>query len=469
MIIKKLLAVILVFIPALFTHCVHNANSIFIPVTLITGVPSSGTVGTVLLDGTVCPENASKKNVLWSVKNDLGTGAVILNNALSVIKPGMVTLTATVAGGSGVNEDYMQDFQITITENESGAPPNDDLLSALRFVKDLGVGINIGNTLDCIGTFEWTAGETGWGNPRITQDFIKALKNYGYSTIRLPVTWAENIGPAPDYAITTVWMNRVEEVVNWILGEDMHCILNLHHDGGDSDRSWIKDIGKPGKETEITGMFIKVWQQIASRFANASDLLILEAMNEVGFDSQPAAEAYRLINKLNQTFVDTVRAAGFANADRYLLVSGYWTDIDRSCDSLYKMPQDTAKNRLILSVHYYTPSIFCIAEKTDNSWGFRADWGSISTLASDTGELNTQFNKLKNNYLSKNIPVIIGEYGVTFTNKVPEGRVRWMTAVTKICLDNGICPVLWDTGGEIGRSAPFAMKDSLKNVWASLY
>ena len=221
--------------------------------------------------------------------------------------------------------------------------------SAMAFVRDMGIGINIGNTLDAIGTETWIAGETGWGNPEITPDFIQALKNYGFTTIRLPVTWAEYIGPGPDFIIEEGRMSRVEEVVNWILGEGLYCVLNLHHDGGTSDRSWI--LKAADDPDGITKQFASVWNQIARRFADASHNLVFEAMNEVGFSGiwdqwNPATkdrkpDAYRILNNLNQTFVDTVRASGGNNGDRFLLVSGYWTDIDLSCDPLFKMPRDT--------------------------------------------------------------------------------------------------------------------------------
>jgi len=345
-----------------------------------------------------------------------------------------------------------------------------DTGTALTFVKNLGIGINIGNSLDSIGTNAWFAGETGWGNPKITQDFIKALKKYGYKTIRLPVTWAEYMGTAPNFIIEEERMSRVEEVVKWILAEDMYCIINLHHDGGESDKSWILNAGS--EPDRVSGQFSKIWAQIAARFSGVSqDKLIFESMNEVGFDklwnryggSGRKDEAYRIFNMLNQTFVDTVRKTA-GNQDRFLLIAGYWTDIDLSSDSLFKMPKDTKEDKLILSVHYYTPSVFCIAEEPDNSWGFRNDWGNNN----DINELNRQFQKLKTNFINKGIPVIVGEYGVTLYNKAEESRVKWMASVTQICLDNGICPILWDTGGEISRHPPYTMRDSLKQVWAGI-
>ena len=365
--------------------------------------------------------------------------------------------------------------------------------NVLLALSGFGLGINIGNTLDAIGTNEWHARETGWGNPPITQGLVQALKGHGFKTIRLPVTWAEYIGPAPNYQIGDCVfsncnscpnrMNRVEQVVNWILEEDLYCILNLHHDGGYSDKSWILDMA--ANEEETLRKFRAVWQQIALRFRNAPENLILESMNEVGFDSiwnrwsgdqSQKPEAYRKLNVLNQAFVSTVRSTGGNNAIRPLLIAGYWTDIDNSIDSLFVMPNDPANN-LIFSAHYYTPPQFAIAEDPDTSWGFRNDWGSRITIDADMEELIRQFDKLKTHFLDKGIPVILGEYGATKKNKNEAGRIRWMAAVTQICLDYGICPVLWDTGinpsannhsGEIERNAPYGMSDNLKRVLARL-
>ena len=341
--------------------------------------------------------------------------------------------------------------------------------TAIQFVKDLGIGINIGNTLDAIGTFTWAAGETGWGNPKISRDFIKALKSYGYKTIRLPVTWAEYIGLAPDYIINKERMDRVEEVVNWILEEELFCILNLHHDGGESDRSWI--LKAADDPDGIALQLAAVWKQIAQRFSkHSSEKLIFESMNEIGFDKiynrygrslTGKNEAYGILNMLNQTFLNTVRSTGDANSHRFLLIPGYWTDIEMTCDPFFKMPDDTIKDKLILSVHYYTPATFCIADRPDNSWGYRETWGTEADLK----ELSSNINKLKTYFLDKDIPVILGEYGVTMRNKDEESRILWMKEVTKSCVDLGICPILWDTGGEINRNPPFTMRDSLKEVW----
>ncbi|MDR0301904.1 MAG: glycoside hydrolase family 5 protein [Treponema sp.] len=365
------------------------------------------------------------------------------------------------------------------------------LLSSCPFAKEdetdllgfpgWGLGVNIGNTFDSLST-DGIAGETGWGNPQVSRGLIKALKSHGFKTVRLPVSWVDYMDDPPNYTIDSTWMKRVEEVVNWILAEDMYCILNLHHDGGGTETNnakyWIKKIAIPEKEEEVTARFVKVWNQIATQFRNSSDKLILESMNEVGFDSlwnryaggqaEGKAEAFRLLNKLNQKFVDTVRATGGKNANRPLLIAGYWTDITNTCEPQFKMPEDTAQDKLILSVHYYTPWNFCGGNSTT--------WGTPAHI----NELNNLFGKLQTNFIDKGIPIILGEYGVDIksgsTVKDPASRVKWMVEVTQICLDKGICPVLWDTGmrsdnqgmADIQRESPFAISKDLKDMLKGL-
>ncbi|MCL2264692.1 MAG: glycoside hydrolase family 5 protein [Treponema sp.] len=374
---------------------------------------------------------------------------------------------------NGTADEYIINFSHEkIPGNITNALPKNE---AMTFVRNMGIGINIGNSLDAAGWNEWWhAGETGWGNPEITQNFVKALKNYGYKSIRLPVTWKDFMGPAPDYILGECnyykgcdkncpnRMERVQQVVNWILSEGMYCIINLHHDG-----DWIEGI--TANEAAVLDKFTKVWKQIAQKFSGiAQNKLIFESMNEVGFDNvwnqyggtTGKDKAYSLMNKLNQAFVNTIRGTP-GNENRFLLIAGYWTNISHSSDPLFKMPSDKTANRLILSVHYYEPSTFCIADKPDNSWGFRNSWGTTA----DYNYLINQFNKLRTTFLNKGIPVILGEYGVSLINKVEGNRVDWMAAVTQICLNYGICPMLWDTSGEISRSSPFTMRHSLKNVW----
>ena len=153
-------------------------------------------------------------------------------------------------------------------------------------------------------------------------------------------------------------------------------------------------------------------------------------------------EAYQLVNDINQNFVNTVRNSGGNNPKRHLLISGYNTGIDLTCDTMFKMPTDPA-NRCAVSVHYYTPAGFAILEQD-------ADWGKMTSTCgsdSDFAELNKWMDMLKATYIDKGIPVIIGEYGCPKKNKDADSVRLFLTSVCDAAHKRHICPVLWDVTG----------------------
>jgi endoglucanase len=142
---------------------------------------------------------------------------------------------------------------------------------------------------------------------------------------------------------------------------------------------------------------------------------------------------------MNQRFVDIVRKSGGNNEKRHLLIAGYNTDIDLTCDEMFKMPNDPI-NRMAVSVHYYTPSTFAILEE-DASWGkAKTTWGNKK----DVAELEKYMDMLKTTFYDKGVPVIIGEYGCAQKNKTAEMVNLYLTSVCKAAYERGLCPVLWD-------------------------
>lgn len=345
----------------------------------------------------------------------------------------------------------------------SPAPVKISDRTTMEIVDDMGAGINLGNTFDSTGNWfhDVPGQETAWGSPIITEKMIKGYADAGFGVMRLPVSWTVLMDDEGN--INAEFIDRVEEVVNWILDSGMYCILNSHHDG------WSEKFYDD--EAAAMELYEKMWKQICERFKDYGEKLMFESMNEVGFDNmwnryggtQGKAEAFELFNKINQKFVDIVRASGGNNGERHLLIAAYWTDFVHACDELFEMPEDP-KGRCAVSVHYYTPSTFCILSE-DADWGkARSDWGSEA----DYDELNTHFDMMKENYIDKGIPVIVGEYGCTTSNKTREVAELWLNSVTEAALERDMCPVLWDTpGGEYDREkAEFKHPDFIKKLTA---
>jgi endoglucanase len=341
------------------------------------------------------------------------------------------------------------------TQGPSAPPEPMTELDAWDAVARMTPGINIGNTLEA--TNGW---ETGWGNPRITKEYVETLAHLGFKTVRVPVAWDSF---AVDERIADDKLRRVGEVVDWIIGAGMFCVVNIHWDGG-----WI-DSGSKERFPDTYATFSPVaerkyrayWTQISSYFAAKNEKLIFESLNEeTKFDNAGSVEkAYATLTHVNQLFIDTVRTTGGNNSKRLLIVAGYATDITKTCSSDYALPKDTVPHRLFVSVHYYTPWPFC-GMTEDASWGKMAPtWGS----AGDVAELERLFDMMAGFTTRNDIPAFIGEFGVT-ERKESASRVRWLSAVIGAAAARKMVPVLWDTGSAVSRLPPYHASDDLTQV-----
>lgn len=325
-------------------------------------------------------------------------------------------------------------------------------ITSQQLVEDMTFGWNLGNTLDVCQADRDGDGkinehveagekvdETLWGNPKATKGLFTSLKKNGVNAVRIPVTWRDHMDFNGN--IDREWMDRVQQVVDYAYSQGMYVIINVHHDGGGDPKfgAWIIEESQNDYNTFLK-KYKNVWKQIAERFKNYSDYLIFESMNEVGFDTlynKNKADAYNLINKINQDFVDIIRATGGNNAKRHLLIAGYYTDIERTCDSLYKMPDDKA-GRCILSVHYYTPWDFCTCD-------IKHTWGTNSEVR----QMETLIGKMKKNFVDKGIPVIIGEYAASGSDL--SSCIFFIEKLNKLCSDYGIATFIWDNGRQVNR------------------
>ena len=293
-------------------------------------------------------------------------------------------------------------------------------ITSQQLVEDMTFGWNLGNTLDVCQADRDGDGkinehveagekvdETLWGNPKATKELFTSLKKNGVNAVRIPVTWRDHMDSNGN--IDREWMDRVQQVVDYAYSQGMYVIINVHHDGGGDPKfgAWIIEESQKDYNTFLK-KYKNIWKQIAERFKNYSDYLIFESMNEVGFDT--------LYNKNK---------------------AGYYTDIERTCDSLYKMPDDKA-GRCILSVHYYTPWDFCTCDRK-HTWGTNSEVRQMETL----------IGKMKKNFVDKGIPVIIGEYAASGSDL--SSCIFFIEKLNKLCSDYGIATFIWDSGSQVNR------------------
>ena len=330
-------------------------------------------------------------------------------------------------------------------------------LTAMDLYKKMTVGWNLGNSLDATGN--GLSSETAWGNPKITKDLIDAVNAAGFDTIRIPITWMGHFDNT-SYKIDEAWLKRVDEVINYALSNDMYVIINIHHDGNDTNQSWLTP--KPDDEAAMINKFDIIWYQIATYFKDYDEHLLFAGMNEFhkGYNN-PSKKYLELTDTLNQTFVNTVRATGGNNSGRILIVQAYNTNGEQSLKM--SMPKDAASSKLMAEIHFYDP------------WDFagegKGDWGKTGKSTSGWGQedwVDNIFGKIKSNFANNNIPVILGEYGaINNKNGNTDHRRYYVEYVTKSAKEHGLLPIWWDNGYDGSSGEAFALFD--RNSYKKLH
>lgn len=331
----------------------------------------------------------------------------------------------------------------------------DNSLSAQTIVNTIGVGWNLGNTLDAHPHGDeaymgpdvslYTL-ETLWGNSVTTFENIEAIANSGFNTIRIPITWYNKLYDWDSVTIRSDWMNRVQQIVDYAVSLNMITIINTHHD------ERLISLQESDLE-QATSNLVSLWSQIGERFAGYDHFLIFEGMNEPRTVGSPAEwgggtpEEHAVLNILNQAFVDTIRSQGGNNPTRVLMVPTYAAAAMPAALSGFELPTDPTneENKLIVSIHTYAPYWFALHLGEDQVHDWSAD------NPEDTGPIEWHFSLLYDYFISQGIPVIIGEMG-TLNRDNTDARVAWTYFYTQHANSMGIPVIWWDNGRWDGTS-----------------
>lgn len=329
-----------------------------------------------------------------------------------------------------------------------------DLPTAKELAGEMGFAWNIGNTMEAIG------GPTSWGNPVPTQQLIDSVKAAGFKTIRIPCAWDGNANQTT-YEINPTWITQVKQVVDYCIKDSLFVILNIHWDGGWLENRVDSCVTNTEMRQKIQAKQGAYWRQIATTFRNYDRHLLFASANEPNVESAAGAEVLKSFHK---TFIDTVRATGGNNTSRTLVLQGPSTSSEKTIQWMTTLPSDKIANRLMMEVHFY-PYQFCLMSK-DETWGkVFYYWGKNNHSTTDTdrnstwGEesyVDSVFNSMKINFVDKNIPVLLGEFGamkrLTLTGDSLKRHIQSRRSFYEYVLSSskkhGIIPAAWDAGGK---------------------
>ena len=460
--------VLLLIVTGFSVSCSENGDEdpqLLLSATTVSFEPEGGTSEEIIIEA----------NSAWSVSNSATSWLQIDNTSGG---SGTVTITLTALSNETgltrsvvltVEADNGQVRRITVTQTGNLYPsynltpkaPDETGMSstAVELAAKMHMGINFGNTMVSPVEGEW--------NSKITESYVKFVKQLGFNAVRLPTGWVwGHLSDPEKMKIDPVWLNRVKEVVGWCVANDMYVILNAHADLG-----WLENNVNAAKKDSVNAKQKALWEQIATAMRDFDEHLIFAGTNEPAVDN---AEQMAILDSYHQTFVDAVRATGGRNSYRVLVVQGPITNGELTYNLMNTLPVDPVPDRLMVEIHNYTPATFTIVLDGDVSWGNMVYYwgaGNHSTIEPErnaTGEeeslIDGEFQRIKENFVDKGIPVVLGEYAswrrtdglgkpVPLDTEMHNKSVDyWATYVTKQAKAHGLLPFWWEIGFALDRA-----------------
>ena len=339
---------------------------------------------------------------------------------------------------------------------------------AMAFMRDMKCGWNLGNTFDAYNGYtlhvQGIEMETSWVGAKTSKKLIAAIQEAGFNTIRIPVSWHNHVDE--NDVIDQEWMDRVRQVAGWALDLGMYVIVNVHHD---NDYHYFYP---DEKHYERSAAYLSaVWTQMAEAFRDCDEHLILESMNEprlvgTGYEwnwnknSAECRQAAECINRLNQLFVDIVRASGGNNATRYLSVPAYCGAPWNAADQAFRLPEDPADNRIIVEAHAYTPYNFALnTGSSDRTFDLEREKSKQYEI---TGFLTSLYDR----FVKNGIPVMMDEFGALDKDGNLQARVNFTAFYVAAASARGITCVWWDNHNFTGGGERFGLIRRGTMTWA---
>jgi endoglucanase len=314
----------------------------------------------------------------------------------------------------------------------------------MKYASEMQPGWNLGNTFDGFDTGKVVLDETAWGNPLVTKELITKIKDQGFNSIRIPITFETRLGEAPEYKINPEFLKRVDQVVNWALNTKLKVMINIHHDSW----SWVAN-GMAWEHDQTSSKYNAIWSQLSQHYKDYSTNLMFESLNEPQFWGPGGdVEGQKFLNELNDSFYTIVRSSGGLNKIRPLVIPTLHTNFEKqeNVDNLYKWITKINDPYIISTVHYY------------GFWPFSVNIAGYYTFEENSiKHITENFDRVSDKFTTKGIPVVIGEFGLLGfdqnTGTIQQGeKLKFFEYMINYAEEKGIIHMLWDNGQHFNRT-----------------
>lgn len=317
---------------------------------------------------------------------------------------------------------------IEIIETDT-IPEQENFSSAFDINNTLGKGINLGNALEAPSEGEW--------GMVIKEEYFSLIKNAGFNSVRIPIRWSAHTGTNSPYTIDEEFLQRVHQVVNRAVEQDLAVIINIHH--------FNELMEEP---TQHKQEFLSIWDQVGRSFMDYPEEIVFEVLNE------PHSNMTQSVwNNYLEKAISTIRTS---NPGRVLMAgTAPWGGFD-GLQNL-ELPEDD--RQIIATVHYYNPFQFTHqgaewVEDNADSW-----LGTTWTATTDQKEnVDSDFNDVKEWAEQNDRPIHVGEFGA-YSKAPDQSRNTWTRYVRTAAEQRGFSWAYWEFG------AGFGVYDREKNEW----
>lgn len=330
---------------------------------------------------------------------------------------------------------------------------------SMEYVKAMGSGWNLGNSMESILTDENDPdkGEESWGNPKVTKELLQAVKNKGFNCIRIPLTFARRYTVNENakeneikYVINRDYLNRAREIIDWALDDGFYVMTNIHHDSWIWLKNWDGDTS-----SEEYRMYTDFWKQLAETFKDESDKLCFETINEYSPEATGEMTANDKVMAVNKSAYDIIRQSGGKNGTRMIVIPSLYHNHEEANSSvLHDFLKTLDDENIIATVHYYSEWVY---SANLGRTGFDEDlFGNGNYTPRDS--VDAFMKTLREQFLSEGIGVITSEYGLLGydqgENCLQTGEeLKYYDYINAKARENNVCLMFWDNGSGINRES----------------
>jgi endoglucanase len=242
-----------------------------------------------------------------------------------------------------------------------------------------------------------------WTDPR----YFQVCKEAGFTAVRLPVQWIEHASRSAPYRLDEGYLRRVEWAVEQATRRHLAIVLNN-----------ILDPELMAEPERYKDRFLSIAGQVASRFRDAPEEVMLEPMAEPHRNLDP------LWNEYLRLVISVIRES---SPTRTLVVGPPFFNSPLRLGELALPEED---RNLIVSIHNYYPFQFTMQgerwlEKYDSSLSPMSWVGTKwEGTAQERMEFEQGFGAVKKWADENRRPIFMSEFG-TSEHADQQSRIRW--------------------------------------------